>query len=144
MAPGANDSTPAAEKERHSWSHQSGLWRRCHLGDPSTAARQRDCHKNRPQGEVRSLFTLISHSVGWNNNHSGSLYRPMHRRLKTVFKARWKTAWKGFKSVFPHGWSNRETSHQLIIIWLSQVKNLDQLNRWKLYWWLIVPPRTSL
>lgn len=50
--------------------------------DPSTAARQRDCHKNRPQGEVRSLFTLISHSVGWNNNHSGSLYMPMHRRLK--------------------------------------------------------------
>lgn len=89
---GANDSTPAAEKERHLRSHQSGLWRGCHLCDLSAAARQRDCHKNRPQGEVRSLFTLISHSVGWNNNHSGSLYMPLHRRLKTAFKARWQTA----------------------------------------------------
>lgn len=105
----------------------------------------RDCHKNRPQGEVRSLFTLISHSVGWNNNHSSSLYMPMHRGLKTMFKARWKTAWKGFKSVFPHAGSNSETSHVLIVIWLSRIKNLDQLNRWrKLYWWLILPPRTSL
>lgn len=32
---GASDSTSSAEKE---W-HQSGLWMRCHLHDPSTAAR---------------------------------------------------------------------------------------------------------
>lgn len=148
---GANDSTPSVEKERHLWSHQSGLWMCCHLRHPSTPARQRERHKNRLQGEVRSLFTLISHAVGWNNNGSGFLYIPIHRRLKqSAPKDCAKRAFpfaRVWSSVYAYKCmtSNRGTSHLLMELWLSRIKHLDRPNlSKKLDWCLILRPRTSL
>lgn len=133
MAQGANDSTSWVKNKKIN--KRSGT-----CGGTKVVC---ECAANsvtRPslQGRETVMWTgprgrsLISHAVGWNNNHSGCLYVPMHRPLKTVFKA----YQKGFKSAISYIWTcvfimaSTERTHVMMMmaVWFRLMKHLDHLN----------------